>query len=217
MLLAARGLKQTNASMRLSVGDADHAGGYSATTSGDDLAANPLEIVNRGQEQVLATVNVLAAPLRALPAGGKGFTIERKYYTLDGVETDVNQVKQNDRFVVVLHIVQQNNCAARIVASDLLPGGFEIDSPKLVGSADLKSFEWLGNASAAHSEFRADRFVAAFDVRAGGNREFTAAYVVRAVSPGKFTQPAAVVEDMYRPQFTARTAEGQIDVSTAQP
>ncbi|MGB5213177.1 MAG: hypothetical protein WBN88_05975, partial [Anderseniella sp.] len=217
MLLAARGVKQSNASMRLAVAGADHAGGYSATTSGDDLAAMPLEIVNRGQEQVLATVNVLAAPLTALPAGGKGFTIERKYYTLDGVETDISQVKQNDRFVVVLSIVQQNNWQARIVVSDLLPGGFEIDSPKLVGSADLKSFEWLGNASAAHSEFRADRFVAAFDVRAGGNREFSAAYVVRAVSPGRFTQPAAVVEDMYRPQFTARTAEGRIDVSPAQP
>jgi uncharacterized protein YfaS (alpha-2-macroglobulin family) len=217
MLLAARGVKQTNASMRLAVGGADHAGGYSARTSGDDLAAMPLDIVNRGQEQVLATVNVLAAPLTALPAGGKGFTIERKYYTLDGVETDVSKVRQNDRFVVTLAIVQQNNWAARIVVSDLLPGGFEIDSPKLVGSADLKSFEWLGNASAAHSEFRADRFVAAFDVRAGGNREFSAAYVVRAVSPGKFTQPAAVVEDMYRPQFTARTTEGQIDVSPAQP
>ena len=217
MLLAARGLKQTNASMRLAVGGVDHAGGYSATTSGDDLAAMPLEIVNRGQEQVLATVNVLAAPLTALPAGGKGFTIERKYYTLDGVETDVSQVKQNDRFVVTLSIVQQNNWQASIVVSDLLPGGFEIDSPKLVGSADLKSFEWLGNASAAHSEFRADRFVAAFDVRAGGNREFSAAYVVRAVSPGKFTQPAAVVEDMYRPQFSARTAQGQINVSPAQP
>ena len=74
---------------------------------------------------------------------------------------------------MVLEIVQQNNWAARIVVSDLLPGGFEIDSPKLVGSADLKSFEWLGNVSAAHSEFRADRFVAAFDVRAGGNREFS--------------------------------------------
>ena len=148
MLLAARGVKQSNASMRLAVAGADHAGGYSATTSGDDLAAMPLDIVNRGQEQVLATVNVLATPLTALPAGGKGFTIERKYHTLDGVETDISQVKQNDRFVVVLAIVQQNNWQARIVVSDLLPGGFEIDSPKLVGSADLKSFEWLGNASA---------------------------------------------------------------------
>ncbi len=217
MLLAARGVKQTDASMKLEIGGADHAGGYSGRTSGEDLATMPLEIVNRGQDQVLATVNVLAAPLTALPAGGKGFTIKRTYYTLDGVETDVSQVNQNDRLVVVLNVVQQNNWAARIVVSDLLPGGFEIDSPKLVGSADLKSFEWLGNASAAHSEFRADRFIAAFDARAGGNREFRAAYVVRAVSPGKFTQPAAVVEDMYRPQFTARTAEGRLDVSPAQP
>ncbi len=217
MLLAARGVKQADASMKLAIAGADHSGGYSGTTPGEDLAVMPMEIVNRGEDQVLVTVNVLAAPLKPLPAGGKGFTIERKYYTLDGVETDVSKVNQNDRFVVVFNIVQQNNWQSRIVVSDLLPGGFEIDSPKLVGSADLKSFEWLGNVSAAHSEFRGDRFVAAFNVQARGNREFTAAYVVRAVSPGKFVQPAAVVEDMYRPQFTARTAQGTIDVSPAQP
>ncbi|MEM9470538.1 MAG: alpha-2-macroglobulin family protein [Pseudomonadota bacterium] len=217
MLLAARGVKRADTSMKLAIGGADHAGGYSGTMTGEGLAVVPMEIVNRGQDEVLATVNVLAAPLDALPAGGKGFTIERRYYTLDGVETDVSQVNQNDRFVVVLSIVQQNNWPSRIVVSDLLPGGFEIDSPKLVGSADLKSFEWLGNVSAAHSEFRADRFVAAFDVRKGGNREFTAAYVVRAVSPGKFVHPAAVVEDMYRPQFSARTLQGRLDISPVQP
>ena len=186
MLLAARAVTQADASMQLAVAGTDHAGGYSSRTTGEDLAAMPLQIVNRGAQQVLASVNVLAAPLAAPPAGGRGFTIERTYYTLDGVEADISKVSQNERFVVVIKIVQQNNWRASLVLSDLLPGGFEIDSPKLVGSADLQSFEWLGNVSAAHSEFRADRFVAAFDVQPGGNREFSAAYVVRAVSPGSF-------------------------------
>lgn len=217
MLLAARAVTQADASMQLAVAGTDHAGGYSSRTTGEELAAMPLQIVNRGAQQVLASVNVLAAPLAAPPAGGRGFTIERTYYTLDGVEADISKVSQNERFVVVIKIVQQNNWRASLVLSDLLPGGFEIDSPKLVGSADLQSFEWLGNVSAAHSEFRADRFVAAFDVQPGGNREFSAAYVVRAVSPGSFVLPAAVVEDMYRPQFSARTAEGSVTVGPALP
>ena len=41
---------------------------------------------------------------------------------------------------------------------------------------------------------------------------FTVAYVVRAVTPGTFTLPEAVVEDMYRPGVMARTAAGQARV-----
>ena len=41
--------------------------------------------------------------------------------------------------------------------------GFEIDNPRLVHSADLAAFGWLGETEIAHSEFRDDRFVAAFD------------------------------------------------------
>ena len=68
---------------------------------------------------------------------------------------------------------------------------------------------------AAHTEFRSDRFVAAFDRTANDNREITFAYVVRAVTPGTFDHPAATVEDMYRPQLSARTATGRMQVTAA--
>jgi uncharacterized protein YfaS (alpha-2-macroglobulin family) len=42
---------------------------------------------------------------------------------------------------------------------------------------------------------------------------FTAAYIVRAVTPGKYVLPQAVVEDMYRPDRFGRTATGRIEVS----
>ena len=37
---------------------------------------------------------------------------------------------------------------------------------------------------------------------------FTVAYVVRAVSPGHYVLPQAIVEDMYRPDRFGRTATG---------
>ena len=40
----------------------------------------------------------------------------------------------------------------------------------------------------------------------------TLAYVVRAVTPGTYAHPAASVEDMYRPEFSARTASGAMEV-----
>jgi uncharacterized protein YfaS (alpha-2-macroglobulin family) len=35
---------------------------------------------------------------------------------------------------------------------------------------------------------------------------------VRAVTPGVFVHPAAGVEDMYRPQYSARTSTGMMEV-----
>ena len=44
---------------------------------------------------------------------------------------------------------------------------------------------------------------------------FTVAYVVRAVSPGRYVLPQAMVEDMYRPDRFGRTATGAIEITAA--
>ena len=44
---------------------------------------------------------------------------------------------------------------------------------------------------------------------------FTVAYVVRAVSPGKYVHPQAYVEDMYRPDRFGRTDTGTVEVTAA--
>lgn len=100
--------------------------------------------------------------------------------------------------------------------TDLLPAGFEIDNPSIVNSANLTNFDWLEEVQTAHAEFRNDRFVAALNRAQGDNRQIQLAYVVRAVTPGVYDHPAAQVEDMYRPQFSARTAMGKMEVVTAQ-
>ena len=73
----------------------------------------------------------------------------------------------------------------------------------------MAGLEWLAaDDVASHSEFRSDRFHAAVDW--SGTSPFTLAYVVRAISPGTFHQPAASVEDMYRPAYRARTDAGTV-------
>jgi uncharacterized protein YfaS (alpha-2-macroglobulin family) len=44
---------------------------------------------------------------------------------------------------------------------------------------------------------------------------FTVAYVVRAVSPGKYVLPQAYVEDMYNPSRYGRTSTGHVEVRAA--
>jgi uncharacterized protein YfaS (alpha-2-macroglobulin family) len=212
LLLAARAVQEGNARIRLEVDGAAHEGALSVSRDGKDLTGRPLVVRNSGSEPLTAVVTTLAAPLQAPAAGGEGFEITRTYYTLDGEEANLGDVHQNDRFVVVLEINQFNDWASQVLVSDLLPGGFEIDNPRLVASADLEAFDWLGEVEAAHSEFRDDRFVAAFDRDSGGSGSYTVAYVVRAVTPGRYAHPAANVEDMYRPQLNARTAAGFLEV-----
>lgn len=214
MLLAARALRSAGEAIRLTVNDEPHEGNFARRVEGGDLMSSPITVVNRGGAAVDAVITTVAAPAEPLPAGGDGFTIERTYYTLDGDEANVTEAAQNDRYVVVLRVDELNTWPSRVIVTDLLPAGFEIDNPSVVGSADLSNFEWLGDPEAVHTEFRDDRFTAAFNRDGGG--PFTVAYVVRAVTPGVYSHPAAVVEDMYRPQFHGRTAAGMMGVSAAQ-
>ncbi|KKX27662.1 alpha-2-macroglobulin family protein [Rhizobium sp. LC145] len=216
MLLAARALQNGDENLRLDLNGGEHRGTLMSQMSGDALLDHPLTVRNDSGDPLQAAVTTVAAPAEPLPAGGDGFTIERTYYTMDGEVANVTEAKQNERYVVVLTITETNDWPSRILVQDLLPAGFQIDNPSLISSAQLANFDWVGEVEAAHTEFRNDRFAAAFNRNAGDNREITLAYVVRAVTPGIYDHPAANVEDMYRPQFSARTATGRMEVSAAQ-
>src|SRR5262249_13845121 len=100
--------------------------------------------------------------------------------------------------------------------ADYLPAGFEIDNPRLVSSGDTGKLTWVTDAvEPAYSEFRDDRFTAAFNRDKESAPVFTVAYVVRAVSPGHYVLPQAFVEDMDRPDRFGRTATGAIDITAA--
>lgn len=216
LLLAARAIQAGSQDIALAVNGQPQTGNYAVRKTGAEIDAAPITIANRGNEPLEAVLTTIAAPLDPLPAGGNGFTIDRAYYTLDGEPANVSEATQNERYVVVLTVTEQNAWPSRVLVSDLLPAGFQIDNPAIVGSAELANFDWLGETSAVHTEFRDDRFIAAYDRDSGSEREFRLAYVVRAVTPGDYAHPAASVEDMYRPQFSARTATGRMQVLGAQ-
>jgi alpha-2-macroglobulin len=116
----------------------------------------------------------------------------------------------------VLTITESQPKFARVILADYLPAGFEIDNPRLVSSGDTGTLSWIENAvEPAHSEFRDDRFSAAFDRKNGDPAIFAVAYVVRAVSPGRYVLPQAYVEDMYRPDRFGRTGTGVIEIEAA--
>jgi hypothetical protein len=173
----------------------------------------PVAVANGSSRAQTITVTAYGIPTEPEPAGGNGYAVTRAYYTLDGQPVDpAAGVAQGTRLVVVLDVTPFARGEARLMVSDPLPAGFEIDNPNLVASGDVAALDWLeteGNVT--HAEFRQDRFLAAFD--RGSADPFRLAYIVRAVSPGRFHHPAASVEDMYRPDFRARGETGRVTVT----
>ena len=231
MLLATRALAEQARDTKLQVNGAPHLGEFIRALGAKELEAGPVTVTNDGDNRVDAVVSVLGASLTPEPAIAKGFSIERTYYTLDGTKVDLAsatggtaKLDQNTRLIVVVKITA-TDAGGRVMLVDRLPAGLEIENPRLVDSGDLKGLDWLKRSiDPVHTEFRDDRFVAAFDFFGQRNRrngvtgallpvEATVAYMVRAVTPGTFVHPAATVEDMYRPDRHARSASGRLEIT----
>jgi len=181
-----------------------------------EMVDKPIKITNTGDAPVQAVVSVSGSPITPEPAASNGFKIERNYFTLDGKPADVSKAKQNDRFAVVLKITEAKPEFGHIMVSDYLPAGFEVDNPHLVSSGDTGTLDWIEDGEEPeNTEFRDDRFTAAIDRASDNNAVFTVAYVVRAVSPGKYVLPQAYVEDMYNPSRYGRTGTGSVEVRPA--
>ena len=215
LLLAAAAVAKDNGSVSLDVGGKSTDRPLYRTISAADLKT-PLQVTNTGNGDVKAVVTVSGAPVTPEPAADQGFKIERQTYTMDGDPVDATHVKQNTRLVVVLKITEAQPQFGRVMVADYLPAGFEIDNPRLVSSGDTGTLPWITDAGQpVDTEFRDDRFTAAFNRKRGDPAIFTVAYVVRAVSPGKYVRPQASVEDMYRPDRFGRTATESVEVTAA--
>ncbi|RTL54714.1 MAG: alpha-2-macroglobulin family protein [Bradyrhizobiaceae bacterium] len=216
LVLASRALAKEADNVSLSVDGEPVRNKLYRSYKSADIAARPVKIVNDGDTPVQAVISVTGAPVVPEPAASNGFRIERNYFTLDGKAADPSKAKQNDRFAVVLKITEPKVEYGHVMVADYLPAGFEIDNPHLVSSGDSGTLDWITDGvEPASSEFRDDRFNAAIDRASTDKPVFTVAYVVRAVSPGKYVLPQAYVEDMYNPSRYGRTGTGTIEVKPA--
>ena len=213
LLLAASAMAKDAANLALDVNGSATQKPVYRTIRASDLR-DPVRVTNQGGNDVRAVVTVSGAPVTPEPAASNGFKIERQTFTLDGDAVDLAHVKQNTKLVVLLKITEAQPQFGRIIVADYLPAGFEIDNPHLVSSGDTGTLPWITDAvEPVNTEFRDDRFTAAFDRKRGDAAVFTVAYVVRAVSPGQYIRPQASVEDMYRPDRYGRSETASVEVT----
>jgi uncharacterized protein YfaS (alpha-2-macroglobulin family) len=177
----------------------------------DSANTSPVVISNNGADTAI-TLTTIGIPVEPEPAGGQGYGITRSYFTPTGEPVDMSTIAKGDRLVVVIEVTPYGRGEARLMVNDPLPAGFEIDNPNLMASGSASGLDWLEAVTdVSRSEFRQDRFLTALDRY--DNQTFRLAYQVRAISPGEFHHPAAVVEDMYRPYLNGRSETGRLSIA----
>ena len=214
MVLAAEAMSKDAQSLALTVDGAPNAGGLYRTWRAFALDGHDVTIGNAGRASAQIVLTTSGNPIVPEPAAQQGYQVERSFYRLDGKPADPLTIKQNDRLVVVLKITELEAAYGRLLLVDKLAAGLEIDNPALFDGGSIDGLSWLKrDVEPANVEYRDDRFVAAFDRGGKDKAVFNVAYIVRAVTPGRYVLPPATIEDMYRPQRFGRTAFGSVEVA----
>ena len=170
-----------------------------------------LAVRNAGQGALWQGLTVYGVPAVPQPAARNGFRISRKFLNRDGTPTNLDLVKRNDVFVVLLEGEASTQLDHQALIEHALPAGWEIENARL-GAGGVGDLPWIGELTEPRAiEARDDRFVAAVDLTPDANK-FRLAFIVRAVTPGKYELPGGHVEDMYKPGFFARQAVARITI-----
>ncbi|MFN4090701.1 MAG: alpha-2-macroglobulin family protein, partial [Alphaproteobacteria bacterium] len=170
-----------------------------------------IELRNAGTTTLWQGATFTGVPATAPPASRHGMRITRRFLGLDGNPTNLDAVRRNDKFVVLIEAEAQTGVSHQALVTHGLPAGWEIETIRLSGDA-FTGFDWLGDISEARAmEARDDRFVAAVDLTADSPKA-RFAFMVRAVTPGRYELPGGEIVDMYKPRFFARQAAGRVTV-----
>ena len=142
----------------------------------------PATARNLGDKPVWRAVSVTGIPATALPAARAQMRITRQFKTLDGQPLDLDHLKQNTVFVLVLEGRAEDGQPHRAMLQHGLPAGWEI-AGRLAGG-DVPGMAWLGKLSETEAQPAADDRYAAVVALTPEQPDFRLAVRVRAVTPG---------------------------------
>ncbi|WP_253462161.1 alpha-2-macroglobulin family protein [Pseudoxanthomonas mexicana] len=184
--------------------------------------ARGLRFVPEGSPPLYASLDVAGIPRSAPAPDNRQIGIERRYYTTDGNEWKGGTLKEGEALIVRVGITA-NVAMPDALFTDLLPAGLEIENFNL---GDAKQWAEVvvdgiaisdrgSAADVKHEEFRDDRYVAALKLDRGDTAKVF--YLVRAVTPGTYTVPPSLVEDMYRPDIRGVGKASPATITVVQP
>jgi uncharacterized protein YfaS (alpha-2-macroglobulin family) len=165
---------------------------------------------NLGTQPVWQSVSSTGVLAQAPAAARTGMRVSRRFLNLDGSTLDLDKLRQNTVFVLLLEGKAEDGQDHRALLQQGLPAGWEIAGR--LGSGAAPGMPWLGELSETEAQPAADdRFAAVLQLTAEKG-EFRVAVRLRAVTPGNFELPGADLSDMYRPAIFARQNTNRITV-----
>lgn len=162
--------------------------------------------------EAYAVYNVRGTPREAPAPRSSGLSVSRVWKTPDGSVIDLSTgaaaLKKGDRIIAELTVTARRPISD-VALSDLLPGGLEVENPRLnTAAAETDDEEEQGDI---FIDLREDRLLVFFDQLQGGQKR-TFRYSLRAVSKGVFVLPPLAADAMYDPELSAVTDSGRVTV-----
>ena len=185
-----------------------------AAASITSVLNGPVTVRNLGDKAVWQSVSVTGVLAEAPPAARAGMRITRKFLHEDGTPLDLDTLRQNASFVLLLEGKADDGQDHRALIVQGLPAGWEIVGRFNDGM--VPGMTWLDKLSATEAQPAADDRYAAVVALESGAASFRVAVRLRAVTPGAFELPGAELTDMYRPLVFAHQAAARIKVLSAE-
>ncbi|HSD17160.1 MAG TPA: alpha-2-macroglobulin [Thermomonas sp.] len=181
-----------------------------------------VRFVPQGKPPFYASLDVAGVPRNAPAADASVIKVERELFGTDGKPWTARPLKEGEALIVRVSITADRDMPDALL-TDLLPAGLEIENFNLgdgkqwadvvVDGINISSR--ADEAEVRHEEFRDDRYIAALKLGAGNRARLF--YLVRAVTPGSYTAPPPLVEDMYRPALRGVGRSLPASITVVQP
>ncbi|MFN7664965.1 MAG: alpha-2-macroglobulin family protein, partial [Inhella sp.] len=163
-----------------------------------------VQLSNSGQSPLFVELEGSGFPLQAPAPRDDVIELSRQWLEADGRNYNGRTLKVGEMLLVRVTARSRTPIKDALIV-DHVPAGLEIENLNLAqGAAEQmvangdKLLQAAQDPRVKHREFRDDRYVAAAELSGQAVEVF---YLLRVVSPGRFTVPAPFAEDMYRPEL----------------
>ena len=178
--------------------------GENASISVESLESPQLSCTGEGR--VYYSWSVEGVPVEAPKPMKQGLSVSRSYHRRDGTPLKPGETLQQGEMLEVRLELLSNRNAEHLVVADLLPGGLEVDNPRLQAA-----LEGSQRYVSVREEIRDDRLLLFVpSLEKGEVLQYT--YRVRAVTAGTFTVPPIAAEAMYDPALQALGETGTLEI-----
>lgn len=135
-------------------------------------------------------------------------SIRRSFFTRDGQPLGSSPtVDQNELVVVRLTLRSQGASVENVVITDMLPGGFEVENPRI---SQVPGMDWITDkTNPEHLDIRDDRVHFYADASTDTQNFY---YVVRAVTRGTYIMGSVSADAMYRGEYHSYHGAGTAQV-----